>query len=80
MSQIEEALQSAKDVLGNEDADAATLSAAAEKLQSASHAMAAAMYGSASPEGEAADPHSAPADDEEEVLEAEVVEDDGESS
>ncbi len=80
VSEIEEALQSAKDVLGDEDADAATLSAAAEKLQSASHSMAAAMYGSASPEGEAADPHSAPADDEEEVLEAEVVEDDGESS
>ncbi len=80
VSQIEEALQSAKDVLGDEDADAATLSAAAEKLQSASHAMAEAMYGSASPGGGAGGPDSAPADDEEEVLEAEVVEDDGESS
>ncbi|MCH7825479.1 MAG: molecular chaperone DnaK, partial [Acidobacteria bacterium] len=80
VSQIEEALQSAKDALGNEDADAATLSAAAEKLQTASHAMAEAMYSSASPAGGAAGPDSAPADGEEEVLEAEVVEDDGESS
>jgi molecular chaperone DnaK len=76
VTQVEEALQGAKDALGDDDADAATLSAAAERLQSASHAMAQAMYASASSAG--AD--STPADDEEEVLEAEVVEDDGESS
>ena len=80
VSKIEEALQSAKDVLGNEDADAATLSAAGEKLQSASHAMAEAMYGSASPGSGTDHTDSAATDDEEEVLEAEVVEDDGESS
>ncbi len=80
VSKIEEALQSAKDVLGNEDADAATLSAAGEKLQSASHAMAEAMYGSASSGSGTDHADSAAADDEEEVLEAEVVEDDGESS
>ncbi len=80
VSEIEEGLQSAKDVLGDEDADAATLSAAAEKLQTASHAMAEAMYGSASAPGGAGGADSAPADDEEEVLEAEVVEDDGDAS
>ncbi len=76
VTQVEEALQGAKDVLADEDADAATLSAAAERLQSASHAMAEAMYANASSAGNG----SAPADDEEEVLEAEVVDDDGESS
>jgi molecular chaperone DnaK len=80
VSQIEEALQSAKDVLGDDDADAATLSAAAEKLQTASHAMAEAMYGAASSQGGTAGAGSAPADDDEEVLEAEVVEDDGDAS
>jgi molecular chaperone DnaK len=78
VTQIEEALQGAKDVLGNEDADAGALSAAAETLQTASHAMAEAMYRSA---GESStDAGSAPADDEEDVLEAEVVDDDGASS
>ena len=76
VTQVEEALQGAKDVLADEDADAATLSAAAERLQSASHAMAEAMYANASSAGNG----STPADDEEEVLEAEVVDDDGESS
>ncbi len=76
VTQVEEALQGAKDALADEDADAATLSAAAERLQSASHAMAEAMYANAS----SASAGSTPADDEEEVLEAEVVDDDGESS
>jgi len=73
VSQVESALQSAKDTLGNEDADSGALSAAAETLQQASHAMAEAMYSSAdagSHGGSADAPH-----DEEEVIEAEVVDD-----
>jgi molecular chaperone DnaK len=80
VSEIEEALEGAKDVLGNEDTDAATLSAAADKLQATSHAMAEAMYSAASSQGGEAGPDSAPAHDEEEVLEAEVVEDEDDSA
>ena len=42
--------------------------------------MAEAMYGAASSQGGTAGAGSAPADDDEEVLEAEVVEDDGDAS
>jgi molecular chaperone DnaK len=80
VSEIEEALQNAKDVLSNDDTDTTTLSAAAEKLQATSHAMAEAMYGAASASGESADSGTTPDHDEEEVLEAEVVDDDNESS
>ena len=80
VSEIEEALQNAKDVLSNDDTDTTTLSAAAEKLQATSHAMAEAMYGAASASGESADSGTTPDQDEEEVLEAEVVDDDSESS
>ena len=80
VSEIEEALQNAKDVLSNDDTDTTTLSAAAEKLQATSHAMAEAMYGAASASGESADSGTTPDHDEEEVLEAEVVDDDSESS
>ena len=78
VSEIEEALQGAKDVLGNDDADAAQLAGAAEKLQSASHAMAEAMYRDAGTDGGAPGTGATPTEEEEEVLEAEVVEDDGE--
>ncbi len=80
VSEIEEALQNAKDVLSNDDTDTTTLSAASEKLQATSHAMAEAMYGAASASGESADSGTTPDHDEEEVLEAEVVDDDSESS
>jgi molecular chaperone DnaK len=80
VSEIEEALQNAKNVLSSDDTDTTTLSAAAEKLQATSHAMAEAMYGAASASTESADSGAAPAQDEEEVLEAEVVDDDSESS
>jgi molecular chaperone DnaK len=75
VSKIETALSEAKDVLGDEGADTARLTAAAEKVQQASHAMAEAMYRSAG-NGEPGAGANAGTADEEEVLEAEVVEDD----
>jgi len=80
VSDIEEALQNAKDVLSNDDTDTKTLSAAANKLETTSHAMAEAMYSAASASGDSADSGTTPDHDEEEVLEAEVVDDDNESS
>ena len=76
-TEVEEALKGAKDVLENEDAGADALSAAAERVHAASHKMAEAMYQSA---GSGADAGADATTDDEEVLEAEVVEDDGESS
>jgi len=78
LGQVEEALKSAKQTLENVDADADTLRSDAERLQSASHSMAEAMYSSAG-SNSSGDAGSSPADDDE-VIEAEVVDDDGESS
>ena len=81
LSQVEDALKSAKDALENADADAATLNAAAERLQAASHSLAEAMYSAAGANAGAAGGEAGPsATDDDEVIEAEVVEDDGESS
>ncbi|MGD8328786.1 MAG: molecular chaperone DnaK [Acidobacteriota bacterium] len=82
VSGMESALTAAKDVLGNEDADTAALQAAAEKVQQASHSMAEAMYktaGAGTPGADASAGGGA-VPDEEEVLEAEVVDEDGQSS
>jgi len=80
-SKMESALTSAKDVLGNDDADAAALQAAAEQVQRASHAMAEAMYQSSGARAAGGSAGGGPStQDEEEVLEAEVVDDDGQSS
>ncbi len=78
VSQVEDAIKGAKEVLENDDAAAEALSGAAERVHSASHAMAEAMSKTADP-GTAAGTGAA-AGDEEEVLEAEVVDDDGEAS
>jgi molecular chaperone DnaK len=78
VTEIESALNEAKEVLGNEDADTAALTAATEKVQQASHAMAEAMYRSA--DSGAAGGGDGEAGAEEDVLEAEVVDEDGESS
>jgi len=81
VSKMESALTSAKDVLGNDDADAAALQAAAEQVQRASHAMAEAMYQSSGAGAAGGSAGGGPStQDEEEVLEAEVVDDDGQSS
>jgi molecular chaperone DnaK len=78
---IEAALRDAKVTLEDSEASAERLKSALDSLQSASHAMAEAMYRSAS--GSSAGgggSHAAPTTEEEEdVIEAEVVEDDGDS-
>ncbi len=77
VTQVEEALTAAKEVLENEDADTPALTAAAERIHSASHTMAEAMYKNAG--DPAASEQGGSAADDEEVLEAEVVDDDNEN-
>ncbi len=76
LQQVEDALKAAKDVADDDDASPDQLRSAVDQLQSASHSMAEAMYQSV---GSAAgdSPSSGSAEDvDEEVIEAEVVEDD----
>ena len=83
VSQVEDALKPAKEMLERDDASAEELKSVTEQLQSASHSMAEAMYRSTSASagngGDAGGPEGA-GSSEDEVIEAEVVEDDGESS
>ena len=80
VTNIEEALASAKGVLEDENASGEALSAATERVQAASHAMAEAMYQKAGSGSAAGTAGAGATADDEEVLEAEVVDDDGESS
>ena len=77
LSDVEAALQNARDVLAKEEAGTGDLKAATERLQQASHRLAQAMYQQASAgagsQGEGA---SAGAAEAEEVIDAEVVEED----
>ncbi|MFQ5745330.1 MAG: molecular chaperone DnaK [Acidobacteriota bacterium] len=82
VGEIEEALKSARETLENEDASQDQLQSSLERLHKASHAMAEAMYKKAGASAAAAEqggPQAAGAD-EDEVIEAEVVEDGGEGS
>ena len=81
-SKIEDAIKAAKETIENADASADQLKSALEGVQSASHKMAEAMYqqqtgGQSS--AEAGGPQGAGAE-EDEVIEAEVVDDDGGAS
>ncbi len=85
VSQIEDALRAAGEVLEDEDASLERLQEAQERLQTASHAMAEAMYQQASAGGGAAAPETqggaaGAGADEDEVIEAEVVDDEGDKS
>ena len=85
VSQIEDALRAAGEVLEDEDASLERLQEAQERLQTASHAMAEAMYQEASAGGGTADPETqggaaGAGADEDEVIEAEVVDDEGDKS
>jgi molecular chaperone DnaK len=78
VTQIEDALKSARETLEDESASFDRLQEAQERLQTASHAMAEAMYRQASPDagGAAGEPTGGPSGagaDEDEVIEAEVV-------
>ncbi|HEX9700034.1 MAG TPA: molecular chaperone DnaK [Acidobacteriota bacterium] len=79
---IEAALRDAKATLEDSEASAERLKSALDTLQSASHAMAEAMYRSAASGSSAGGggAHTGPtAEEEEDVIEAEVVEDDGDN-
>ncbi len=85
VSHTEDALKGARGVLEDEDASLESLQEAQERLQTASHAMAEAMYQQTSAGDGAADPgtEGGPAGagaDEDEVIEAEVVDDEGDKS
>jgi molecular chaperone DnaK len=80
VTQIEDALKSARETLEDESASFDRLQEAQERLQTASHAMAEAMYQQASPDagGATGEPTGGPSGagaDEDEVIEAEVVDD-----
>ena len=85
VSQIEDAIRAARGALEDEDASLESLQEAQERLQKASHAMAEAMYQKAGTDGGAtgSEPQGGPAGagaDEDEVIEAEVVDDEGDKS
>ncbi len=76
LKQVEGALEAAKDVMEDDDASPDQVRAALDQLQTASHSMAEAMYqsvGSTDGDSSSAGPTE---DADEEVIEAEVVEDD----
>ena len=85
VSRMEDALREARGALEDEDTSLESLQGVQERLQAASHAMAEAMYQRAGAGGGAAGPETAggPAGagaDEDEVIEAEVVDDEGDKS
>ncbi len=79
LSDVEAAVQSAKETLEKEDTSTADLRTATEALQQASHALAQTMYAQASAETASASGEPSASSDEGEVIEAEVVEDDSTS-